>query len=270
VTPTPTSTPSSDPCGEGQSECSVSSAACTILGTAGNDVLTGSPLADVICGLGGDDTIDGEGGDDTLIGGDGHDTLTGGPGTDCFVPGQGDDTLTDRQPGEPLARPGDPVVVSPDGTCHVHRYGRPGGSTQTVSGGGAGPAVTPPQVSGPVSVGAAFVTIARLAAAQTPSSSGAFPVTVLPRAHVDRGVIKEVVLCTRPVSGRLVFRTAGRRPRHLLGRQAFSCSSSSTVTTHLRTRPARRRLRRSGRLKATVLVIVGAQRRRFPVLLVTP
>lgn len=51
--------------------------ACTINGTAGQDVLTGGPGADVICGLGDADHLVGGGGSDHLLGGAGNDTLDG-------------------------------------------------------------------------------------------------------------------------------------------------------------------------------------------------
>jgi Ca2+-binding RTX toxin-like protein len=66
---------------------------CTVLGTAGNDVLAGSDGNDVICGLGGDDRLDGKGGDDLLLGGDGDDILLAGPGADVMRGGGGLDTV---------------------------------------------------------------------------------------------------------------------------------------------------------------------------------
>lgn len=56
----------------------------TLMGTGGNDLILGSPMADVIDGLGGDDCILGGGGDDDLIGNDGVDICLGGPGSDTF------------------------------------------------------------------------------------------------------------------------------------------------------------------------------------------
>jgi large repetitive protein len=50
-------------------------AACTIVGTAGDDSLVGTNAANVICGLGGNDTIRGRGGNDVLLGGPGLDTV---------------------------------------------------------------------------------------------------------------------------------------------------------------------------------------------------
>ncbi|MFN5058654.1 MAG: calcium-binding protein [Chloroflexota bacterium] len=71
----------------------VAQPACTITGTARNDVLRGTNNADVICGLGGNDVIHGFGGDDTLIGGVGNDTLHGGAGNDSLRGDAGNDTL---------------------------------------------------------------------------------------------------------------------------------------------------------------------------------
>jgi hypothetical protein len=67
--------------------------ACTIVGTAGNDVLIGTRGPDVICGLRGDDAIEGRAGADTLAGGAGEDRLDGGPSVDLIRGGGGDDTL---------------------------------------------------------------------------------------------------------------------------------------------------------------------------------
>ncbi len=64
---------------------------CTIVGTAGADILAGTPGDDVICGLGGNDTLTGAAGDDVLVGGDGNDALTGGPGDDLERGGAGTD-----------------------------------------------------------------------------------------------------------------------------------------------------------------------------------
>jgi hypothetical protein len=59
-------------------------ARCTIVGTAGADVLAGTPGRDVICGLGGKDILIGRAGRDVLIGGAGADVLRGGRGRDVF------------------------------------------------------------------------------------------------------------------------------------------------------------------------------------------
>jgi hypothetical protein len=50
---------------------------CTIVGTAGRDVLKGTSRKDVICGLGGNDSIRGLGGNDRILGGPGKDTVGG-------------------------------------------------------------------------------------------------------------------------------------------------------------------------------------------------
>lgn len=67
----------------------------TILGSDGDDHLTGTQGPDVIGGLGGDDTIDGLGGDDIICGDSGDDALHGGPGSDHCDGGGG----TDSAPG---------------------------------------------------------------------------------------------------------------------------------------------------------------------------
>jgi Ca2+-binding RTX toxin-like protein len=68
-------------------------AACTVVGTSGNDVLIGTAGADVLCGRGGDDVLRGLGGNDVLRGGAGADRLVGGGGDDELTGGTGDDQL---------------------------------------------------------------------------------------------------------------------------------------------------------------------------------
>lgn len=78
---------------------------CTIVGTAGDDILNGTAGNDVICGLGGDDVIVGRGGDDILRGGPGNDKLAGGPGNDILEGGPGNDLLFGG-PGDDVLRGG--------------------------------------------------------------------------------------------------------------------------------------------------------------------
>ena len=67
---------------------------CTIVGTAGADVLKGTPSRDVICGLGGNDRLVGGAGDDELDGSDGKDVLEGGAGDDVIHGGAGRDRMS--------------------------------------------------------------------------------------------------------------------------------------------------------------------------------
>ena len=73
-----------------------------IIGTEGNDVLTGTSRGEKIQGLGGDDILQGLGGNDEIFGddgndlisaGDGNDTVEGGAGTDLISGDNGDDNL---------------------------------------------------------------------------------------------------------------------------------------------------------------------------------
>ncbi|CAA9334868.1 MAG: Alkaline phosphatase [uncultured Nocardioidaceae bacterium] len=77
--------------------------AATVVGTPGDDVLTGTELADSISGgggadelfgLGGRDRLFGQAGVDVLDGGDGADSLNGGDGADVLKGGAGSDVTT--------------------------------------------------------------------------------------------------------------------------------------------------------------------------------
>ena len=65
----------------------------TIVGTAGNDNLTGTRNVDVIVGMGGNDRIE-AGAGDFVCGGDGDDTLTGVSGAATLRGGAGNDRIT--------------------------------------------------------------------------------------------------------------------------------------------------------------------------------
>ena len=63
-----------------------------IIGTTGNDTLTGSADADTLDGDAGRDNLNGGAGNDTLNGGAGNDTLNGADGNDVFVQDAGGGT----------------------------------------------------------------------------------------------------------------------------------------------------------------------------------
>lgn len=67
-----------------------------IVGSAGVDLLHGTPEADHITALGGHDDVLGFGGDDVIEGGDGVDELFGGAGDDVLQGDAGDDYLDGR------------------------------------------------------------------------------------------------------------------------------------------------------------------------------
>jgi Tol biopolymer transport system component len=69
---------------------------CRIVGTAGDDVLTGTPLADVLLGEAGNDTLTAVASyfvGDTLVGGPGNDLLVGSFASDTLEGGPGNDVL---------------------------------------------------------------------------------------------------------------------------------------------------------------------------------
>src|SRR5207249_5149635 len=71
----------------------LTSIACDIVGTPGNDVLVSDASAQSVCGLGGNDRLTGLGGDDVLVGGAGDDILHGEGGGDILRGGAGNDQL---------------------------------------------------------------------------------------------------------------------------------------------------------------------------------
>lgn len=111
---------------------------CTITGTAGPDVLTGTPAPDIVCGGRGDDRIRGagredflygDGGDDVIYatgageivqGGGGDDVLYGTPGRNTLEGGPGNDILYGRGGKDFLSGgPGKDRVSAGTGADHV-------------------------------------------------------------------------------------------------------------------------------------------------------
>lgn len=82
----------------------------TIVGTEGDDELTGTPGNDVIAALGGGDTIDGGAGNDVICGDAGPDEIDGGEGTDRLFAGSNGLVPVFESEPEPA---GDSVVPGP-------------------------------------------------------------------------------------------------------------------------------------------------------------
>ncbi len=66
---------------------------CTVIGSAGSDLLVGTSDRDVICGLGGDDDIRAMGGNDLVDASGGADRVFAGPGDDRVLGAAGADRL---------------------------------------------------------------------------------------------------------------------------------------------------------------------------------
>jgi Ca2+-binding RTX toxin-like protein len=101
----------------------------SVIGTTGNDVITGDLGDNTLSGLAGADVIDGLAGNDALEGGSDRDHLDGGPGTDRLNGEDGDDEL-DGGPGyDGVGGPVDAgdILVGGNGrdwaTYHSHRRG---------------------------------------------------------------------------------------------------------------------------------------------------
>ena len=110
-----------------------------LVGSAGDDEISGGEGDDTLVGGAGDDRLFGDLGDDTLTGGDGNDilegdlgddTLVGGAGDDRLFGGLGDDTLTGGE--------GDDTLVGGAGADNLHGDG----GSDTVSYASSGAAVS--------------------------------------------------------------------------------------------------------------------------------
>ncbi|NES20941.1 MAG: calcium-binding protein [Symploca sp. SIO3E6] len=96
-----------------------------INGTAGDDILEGTPGIDKIVGFAGNDVLlgneghdflFGDGGDDTLYGGEGHDFLLGGIGEDSLYGDDGSDNLDGGEGNDRLyGGAGSDILVGGDG-----------------------------------------------------------------------------------------------------------------------------------------------------------
>jgi Ca2+-binding RTX toxin-like protein len=65
-----------------------------VIGTDGDDTITGNARPNILAGGGGNDVMTGGAGDDTLFGNEGNDSLTGGENDDVLDGGVGNDSLT--------------------------------------------------------------------------------------------------------------------------------------------------------------------------------
>lgn len=93
----------------------------TLSGGAGDDMLFGAAGNDILNGGGGDDTIFGGAGNDTLNGGFGDDTLLGGSGNDVVWGGLGDDTLIGESGNDTLfGGAGDDTLFGDTGNDIIH------------------------------------------------------------------------------------------------------------------------------------------------------
>ena len=80
--------------------------ALSLIGTGGNDSLTGDYRDNVLLGLDGDDVLDGGDGNDELHGGEGSDLLIGGAGNDVYFSDELDSIVENPGEGEDEVRTG--------------------------------------------------------------------------------------------------------------------------------------------------------------------
>ncbi|VEP17037.1 putative calcium-binding protein,FG-GAP repeat protein [Hyella patelloides LEGE 07179] len=103
-----------------------------LIGTNGDDVLTGDTGSDNISGLGGDDTLSGLAGDDEILGGSGNDEISGGEGDDLIQGQSGNDLIAGDDGNDSLTgNSGDDEISGGEGNDTV----RGGSESDTISGG---------------------------------------------------------------------------------------------------------------------------------------
>ena len=262
--PDGTPTPSAD------GVCRVWAAACSILGTDGDDVLTGSPFDDVLCGLGGNDRLDGAGGNDVLLGGEGDDFLSGGDGDDCNVGGPGEDEAdslelpeTERASAvdtlEGLRVEG--VTFDAAGRCTgITSFSRwapvlpvsqtlrpPGGSSLS-----AKPAPSSSTAPAPESVAAA---------------SGATDLRLLDdRLKVRGGKVRVPVSCSAATPVELALLAGSKRIAH----KRFTCTPPDETVRVRLNKTGRKLVAGDDRLEARLLVLAGGRTLSTDVQLVSP
>ena len=73
-----------------------------LIGTNGDDILTGGTGNDLLSGLGGDDILSGLDGRDEIFGGSGDDLITGGDGNDTISGQSGDDNISGNEGNDRL------------------------------------------------------------------------------------------------------------------------------------------------------------------------
>ena len=88
---------------------------CTVVGTAGRDVLTGTGGRDVICGRGGNDVVRAGGGNDLVDAGAGGDDVFAGPGADKVLAAGGADEVVGGDGADRLLGGAGPDDLSGDG-----------------------------------------------------------------------------------------------------------------------------------------------------------
>jgi RTX calcium-binding nonapeptide repeat (4 copies) len=266
--------------------CRVSAAVCSILGTDGDDVLTGSPFDDIVCGLGGNDRLDGGDGDDVLLGGEGDDELVGRAGYDCIVGGPGTDSaISFGRPGtvQTTSNYGEqPEVEQPaawwSGSVHGIAWavgvtfdakGRCTGAVHVI-----GLAVSPPPpLSRPKAPSAARYGSAPAGAtpvAVRASTSGPGGLRLgLPdgRLTVRNDVVRVPVSCSAEMAAELVLLAGSQRIAH----KRFTCTPPERTTVRVRLNKAGRKLvARDDRVQARLLVMAAGRTVSRQVLLVSP
>ena len=229
-----------------------------MLGTDGDDVMSGTPLDDIMCGFGGNDRLEGGAGDDTLVGGDGDDDLVGGEGTDCMVGGNGEDSA-DTTPGEAAevehSADGEPSNVGTDASGHCNSAVKP--NQYQPPKGCCGVLLAVPRASSGVAISGPT---AEEEAATADGVTGTTPATVelrLPSGDVTvrKGVIRLGVSCSSSATAELVIVADSQRIAH----KRFTCERPGRKLRVRLNEPGRRLLASETHVEVELLLLSGGR-----------
>ena len=247
--------------------CRVWAAVCSILGTDGDDVLTGSPFDDILCGFGGNDRLDGAGGNDVLLGGEGDDFLAGGDGDDCNVGGPGEDEADSLEFPETEWAPG--LGTAEGYIVHGVTFDAEGRCTGYTSAAGWSPASQTPRPPG----------VGSLSARPAPSSptgpapdsvaaaSSPFDLRLLDdRLAVRDDKVRVPVSCSAATPVELVLLAGSKRIAH----KRFTCTPPDESVRMRLNRRGRKLVAGDDRLEARLLMLAGGRTLSTEVQLVSP
>jgi hypothetical protein len=259
--PTGAPTPSAD------GVCRVYGAVCSILGTDGDDVLTGSPFDDVMCGFGGNDRLDGAGGNDVLLGGEGDDFLSGGDGDDCNVGGPGEDEADSLEFPETESAPG--LGTDEGFIVYGVTFDAAGRCTGATGAAGWSPASQVPREPPNNSLSARPAPSSPTAPAPAPVAAASSPIDLRlldDRLKVRDAKVRVQVSCSTATPAELFLLDGSKRIAH----KRFTCTPPGETVRVRLNKTGRELVAGDDQLDASLLILAGGRTLSTDVQLVSP